>query len=88
MTAFLLNYGIPYIPASAGIFVFARLAPLAKTSDDELAVVKRFELYGIKIGPGSAYHIPNSEKGWFRLTFAFEGRQLEEIIRRMELCLC
>lgn len=84
VTSFLDRHKIEYIPASAGVYVFAKLAPAAKTWDDEADMVRRLEAVGILIGSGRSYHAAEDQKGWARLTFAIETDQLEKALERIE----
>jgi len=84
MTDFLDTYAIPYVPANAGLYVFARIAPDARTWEDEAKMVDELKSAGVVVSPGKAYHGPESQKGWARVLFALETEQLAEAIRRMK----
>jgi aspartate/methionine/tyrosine aminotransferase len=84
MTGFLDSYAIPYVPANAGLYVFAKLAPDARTWEDEIEMVEHLKSAGVVVSPGKAYHVPESQKGWARVLFALEEEQLGEAIRRMK----
>lgn len=71
-------HGVEYIPATAGLCVFARLAPEAKTPDDEIGFQHRLRDSGLLVSSGRAYHIGSARLGWFRITFALE----EGVLRR------
>jgi aspartate/methionine/tyrosine aminotransferase len=83
MVTFFKTYAIPYRPASAGLYVWAKMAPNAQTWEDEAATVTELKAAGVLISSGRAYHGPESEKGWARVLFALEMEQLEEAIGRM-----
>lgn len=83
LTTFLSEHNIPYIPCNAGLYVFAKIAPKARTWEDESAVISKIKDAGVLVSSGRAYHGPESEKGWARVGFAVESDQLEEAIRRM-----
>ncbi|KAJ5667270.1 PLP-dependent transferase [Penicillium longicatenatum] len=84
LTAFLKSRGIEYFPASAGLFVFARLVPDAKTWEEEADMVRRMRDVGVLVGPGKVYHTGEGDKGWFRLTFALKNDILEQGLQRLE----
>lgn len=83
MTEFLKSHAIAYIPANAGLYVFARIAPDARTWEEEAEAVERLKLAGVLVSSGKAYHGPDTEKGWARVLFAIEETHLREAIRRM-----
>jgi aspartate/methionine/tyrosine aminotransferase len=84
MTSFLKEYSIPYVPANAGLYVFAKIAPDAQTWEDEASMVDKLKAAGVLVSGGKAYHGPENEKGWARVLFALESEQLNEAIRRMK----
>lgn len=83
ITSFFLRYQIKYMPANAGLSIFARLAPSAKTWDDEAAMVGRLRAAGVLVSPGRQYHGMQREKGWVRLSFSVAKPQLQEALRRI-----
>lgn len=87
ITDFLKKHSIPYVPAYAAPFIFARLAPAAQTVDDESAMVARFKEAGVIVSSGQSYHVTKDEKGWARLTFALKRDRLDEAIERMETAM-
>uniref|UniRef100_A0A8R1HKF0 Aminotran_1_2 domain-containing protein n=1 Tax=Caenorhabditis japonica TaxID=281687 RepID=A0A8R1HKF0_CAEJA len=74
---------IPFVPAQAGIFVFANFSKHCTTLDTagELDLFDRLATSGIMLTPGvhQKCHVP----GWFRLVFACTKEELEEGIRRL-----
>ncbi|KAL1604778.1 putative secondary metabolism biosynthetic enzyme [Paraconiothyrium brasiliense] len=84
MTSFLDSYAIPYVPANAGLYVFAKIAPDAQTWEDEANMADKLKSAGVVVSSGKAYHVPESQKGWARVLFALEEEQLAEAIRRMQ----
>lgn len=63
---------VPFVPATAGMFVLCDLRslldePTAKA--ERAAVQELFDVHGIVLTPGLAQHA--SEPGWFRLCYAF-----------------
>ena len=87
LTSVLRRHNIPYIAANAGIYLFAKIAPHAKTWEDEAAAIQRFRKGGIIVSAGKGYHGPESEKGWARIGFALEESTMDEALRRIESVL-
>ena len=65
-----------------------KLAPNATSLEDEERVTNKLARHGVKVSPGSVYHLPNAEKGWFRLTFALKDKELDHAIEKLMECLC
>ena len=86
-TSFLKQHGIEYIPVNAGLYVFAKLAPDAKSWEDEAAMIENLKKAGVLASAGKAYHVVDEEKGWARLTFAIDQGQMIEALRRIEIGL-
>jgi DNA-binding transcriptional MocR family regulator len=84
LTAFLKEHKLRYIPVGAGLFVFAQLAPRAKTWTEETAMVNHLKEAGVIVSSGKAYHGLESEKGWARVSFAIPQTELLEALRRMK----
>ncbi|KAL6235268.1 hypothetical protein BDW75DRAFT_230451 [Aspergillus navahoensis] len=62
VTNVLQAHGVQYIPATAGLFVFARLLPTAKTPDDEVRFQNRLSENELLVSPGGAYHIDKKKE--------------------------
>ncbi|KAK6828793.1 hypothetical protein RU639_003479 [Aspergillus parasiticus] len=75
--------GIEYFPSYATVFVLARLAPTATTWDEEMLALRAYTQAGVAVVPGRAYHMPEGQKGWMRVTFAVSNEDLLEGIRRI-----
>ncbi|PIG79338.1 aminotransferase GliI-like protein [Aspergillus arachidicola] len=75
--------GIEYFPSYATVFVLARLAPTASTWDEEMLALRAYMQAGVAVVPGRAYHMPEGQKGWMRVTFAVSNEDLLEGIRRI-----
>ena len=84
LTSFLKSRNVAYIPANAGLYVFARVAPKASTWEDETAQIARIKEAGVLVSSGKSYHVPESEKGWARIGFAIPTDQLTEAIHRLD----
>lgn len=87
ITSFFKRHRIEYKPANAGLYILAKLAPDAKTWDDEARVVQSLKDAGVLVNPGKAYHLDEKEKGWARVLFAVEPSVLREGLRRLEMAL-
>ena len=87
MTTFLQRYRIPYIPVTAGLYVFAKIVPDARTWEEEEGAMKKLKEAGVLLSPGKTYHWVDSEKGWVRITFAVEMRALIEGLSRIKQAL-
>ncbi|KIA75383.1 1-aminocyclopropane-1-carboxylate synthase [Aspergillus ustus] len=86
ITNVLQAHRVQYIPATAGLFVFARLKPNA-TAKDETDFQQRLRITGIVVSPGQAYHIGPENRGWYRLTFALPPAQLQQALAILDQCL-
>ncbi|OAX85396.1 hypothetical protein ACJ72_00207 [Emergomyces africanus] len=87
VTTFLIRHNIDYIPVNAGLSLFARLAPGAKTWKDELDMVIKLKENGVIVKGGGSYPGTFTEKGWVRISFALEEHRLEEALHRVETAL-
>jgi aspartate/methionine/tyrosine aminotransferase len=87
LTDMLKRHNIPFIPVNAGIYLFTNIAPDATSWEDEMAAVQRFREAGILVSPGKGYHGPERQKGWARIGFAVEEKEMEEALERMDHAL-
>ena len=78
---------IPYINATAGCYVFAKLAVNARTWADEANFVQLLKNKGVLAAGGRSYATPPTNMGWVRITFAVEEERLNEALRRIGLVL-
>lgn len=76
VTGFLTTHGVEFVPATAGVFVFARLVPEAETWKDEAATVARLRERGVLMSAGRGFRGGEREKGWVRIVFAVEPAEL------------
>ena len=83
LTDFLKQHGIVYSPCSAGIFVLIKIAPMAKSKEEEDVVVERLWEAGVAVASGCTYSMP--EKGWARICFALEDECFQEVLNRMDM---
>lgn len=84
---FLQRRDIPYIRATAGCYVFAKLAKHARSWEDEGDLVKLLQDEDVLVASGRGYANPDTEAGWMRLSFAVEEAKLQEGIRRIDRVL-
>ncbi|PGH11892.1 hypothetical protein AJ79_04584 [Helicocarpus griseus UAMH5409] len=87
ITSFFIRYQIEYIPVNAGLNIFARLDPEAKTWEDESALITKLKDAGVLVKGGGSYHGIQMEKGWVRISFALEEHRLREALCRIERAL-
>ncbi|KAI0390342.1 1-aminocyclopropane-1-carboxylate synthase 7 [Xylariaceae sp. FL0594] len=85
MTGWLDAHALPYVAATTGCFVFARLAPHAQTWEEEAAVIDAWKQAGVSVSAGRSYHAPETAKGWARISFALPPAVLSEALRRLDL---
>ena len=81
LAAVLDRYGVDFIKPTAGVFVFARIAPHATSWEEESEVVRDLQKAGVRVGQGKAYL---AKPGWARITFALPETVLVEALRRLE----
>ena len=85
VTTFFKSSNIAYIPCNSAIFVLAKLAPLAKSQAEEMAVFLQYIQAGVMVAPGWAYHINANQRGWMRVSFAVGHESLREGLKRIKL---
>ncbi|KAM0713945.1 hypothetical protein Q7P37_010908 [Cladosporium fusiforme] len=87
VTLWLEQHRLPYLPASHGLYVYARLAPAARTWADEECMIKAVKQAGVLIGSGRSFHAMPTHVGWARIIIAVDLATLAEALRRMEKAL-
>ena len=87
VTTVLKKHNIFYIPAYAGLYLFAKIAPNAKRWEDESSKIQTLKEAGVLVSPGKSFHGPDNEKGWARICFGIEKSKLEEALRRLDHAL-
>ncbi|EZF31408.1 hypothetical protein H101_04974 [Trichophyton interdigitale H6] len=88
ITSFFVRHDIKYIPVNAGLSIFARLAPNARSRDEEMEIVQHLKNAGVVVNnAGGSFHKTFKEKGWVRMSFSVEPNQLHEALGRIELAL-
>ncbi|CAD6594220.1 MAG: hypothetical protein ASARMPREDX12_008481 [Alectoria sarmentosa] len=83
LTSFFKTSGISYFPSNSTTFVMAKLAPLAQSWGDEEDALRQYLQAGVLVAPGRAYHVPEDQKGWMRVSFAVNKTLLAEAIIRI-----
>lgn len=83
LTSFFKSSGISYFPCNSTTFVMAKLAPIAQSWRDEVDAFRRYLQAGVRVAPGRAYHMPEDQKGWMRVSFAVDKTLLAEAITRI-----
>ncbi|ESZ91287.1 aminotransferase GliI [Sclerotinia borealis F-4128] len=81
------KWGIEYLPATEGIFIFAKLARRATTQKEADEVFSRLAKHGVLVSPGKFYNGIPGEVGWARVTFSLPLEVIEEAVARMETIL-
>ena len=84
LTSFLRKKSLPYLPCNAAPFVLVNLAPEAETWEEEAIIIQKLRDAGVWVSPGRSHHMPEYAKGWARVTFALEPREMEKALSRME----
>lgn len=84
LTDFLKKHNIPYIPAYAGLYLLAHLAPDAQSWEDEAAIIGKLKDAGVLVSGARGYHGPEIEKGWARVGFAVSKEKMIEALCRIE----
>ncbi|THC96861.1 hypothetical protein EYZ11_003685 [Aspergillus tanneri] len=87
VTRWLTRHWFPFIPATAGLYVLARLAPHAATWDQEAEVLLKIKAAGVLLVSGRSFHLQERQMGWFRIVISVKPHILEEALRRMERAL-
>ena len=88
LTSFLRRNKIQYIPGNAGPYVLVKLVPDAESWDDEADMVNRLKRQGLLVSAGRAYHGPEQERGWARVSFSIPRQDLERALEVLESDLC
>jgi aspartate/methionine/tyrosine aminotransferase len=83
LTSSFEKWDIKYLPTTAGFHVFAKLAPDAKTWEDEKDVADRLLEGGVFVVAGRGFGGVDGEVGWIRVAFSVEESLLREGLRRM-----
>ncbi|CAI6100703.1 unnamed protein product [Clonostachys chloroleuca] len=80
----LARLGVDFIPASEGLFVFARIGKDLQSQEEELALKANLEQHeGVRVSPGWLYNQSTREFGWARLTISIPQERAEEVMVRL-----
>jgi aspartate/methionine/tyrosine aminotransferase len=77
------NLEIEYIPATVGLFVFARIAN-SKSIEEDKQLTADLESQGLCFSPGWLYDEHCSESGWRRITIAVSEETAVEAVSRLK----
>ncbi len=83
----LTRWHIKFMPANAGLFVFAKLIENAQSWEDETAAVEALATSGVIVSHGQKFDGGENHKGWVRITFAVPKQMLFDALERMETCI-
>ncbi|KAF7872251.1 hypothetical protein EAF04_003175 [Stromatinia cepivora] len=78
------KWKIEFLPATEGIFIFAKLARDARTQAEADEVFAKLAKNGVLVSPGSFYNGIPQEVGWARVTFSVPVQVIKEAVMRME----
>ncbi|KAL4745002.1 pyridoxal phosphate-dependent transferase [Aspergillus terricola var. indicus] len=87
VTAWLTRHGFPYIPATAGVYILARLAPQVTDWEQEAQVQAKIKAAGVMLASGRSFHLRAEQKGWFRIIIAVQPDVLEKALKSLEKAL-
>ena len=87
LTSTLREWDVDFIPVSAGLMVFAKLAKNAVTWQDNRDFVKKLREKGVKVTPGRMFGGVKNEMGWVRITFSVPEEVLRNALSRIEKTL-
>ena len=87
LTNALTRWHVRFLPANAGLFVFAKLIENAHDWEEETAVIRALASTGVVVSPGRRFDGGEHENGWVRMTFAVPRETLLEGFRRIEPCI-
>lgn len=83
----LQEWKVDFIPATDGIFLFAKLARRARTVDDEVEFYDRLALRGVLVGPGRFYKGVETDFGWARIRFSISIDVMKTALERISTFL-
>jgi aspartate/methionine/tyrosine aminotransferase len=77
---FLIYRGLEFVPASAGLFMFACLGK-RRTEEEQLLLVDCLERAGIKLVAGTSFHF--GQFCWFRIMFSLPPEIMDTALQRI-----
>ncbi|KAI4958692.1 putative secondary metabolism biosynthetic enzyme [Alternaria arbusti] len=83
MASFLRSLNVRYVPAYAGIYIWAKLSEKVQSWDQEAQLTKMIADNGVAVSAGKSYAA--RDPGWYRLSFALEPEKLQEGLRRLAI---
>lgn len=75
---------IPFIPCDSGLYILAKVAPDAKSWEEERQAIAEFKANGVLLSAGEGYHMPSDTWGWARITFAVDRPVLKVAMEKMQ----
>ena len=87
VTNWLQRHGLPFVRATGGVYIFACLAPHARTWADEDEMIARLKAARVLVTPGRSFHARDDQKGWARIIIAVEPHTLMEALTRIKEAL-
>ncbi|KAI8951256.1 pyridoxal phosphate-dependent transferase [Xylaria longipes] len=82
---FLAFHNVSFYRPTAGCFLWARLGGSSATKESDAALWRKFASAGVALAIGGAFS--ETERGWFRITYALPHEDLEKGVRRIETAL-
>ncbi|KAI9878492.1 MAG: hypothetical protein M1830_000724 [Pleopsidium flavum] len=81
---FLIDRRIPFLPAEAGMFVFARFCSSDEPSSEQ-DFQQQMKKHGVVLASGTSYHM--NQPGWFRISYALPPSVVAEGLLRIDKSL-
>ncbi|CAI7602519.1 unnamed protein product [Penicillium glandicola] len=75
---------ITYVPAYAGMFVWARLL-VTQSWDEEMELQRAIAVRGVAVSAGRDY--ASEEPGWYRLSFGLEEEELKAALEKLGMAI-
>ncbi|KAI1123945.1 pyridoxal phosphate-dependent transferase [Nemania abortiva] len=82
---FLTFHNVSFYRPTAGCFLWARLGGKSATKESDAVLWQDFASAGVALAIGGAFN--ETERGWFRITYALPQDDLEKGLRRIEAAL-
>ncbi|KAI0867138.1 pyridoxal phosphate-dependent transferase [Xylaria cubensis] len=82
---FLAFHNVSFYRPTAGCFLWARLGGSSATKESDAAMWQKFASAGVALAIGGAFS--ETERGWFRITYALPQEDLEKGVRRIETAM-
>lgn len=76
--------GVEFIPATEGLFIFARIGKHVMSIDEENVLTARLREQGLTVSPGRSFNEMSKEFGWARVTISIQQEVAKKAMRRFE----